>query len=64
VEQCLRLVLGVSESLHRRPRRTSDESYVGGWGIVFMILKVAQILEKLVEGCLARSRVVKYLQPQ
>ena len=59
-----RLGLGVSESPHRRARRTSDESYVGGWGIAFIILKVVQILEELVEGCLALSRVVRYLQPQ
>lgn len=53
-----------SESLHRRAQRTSDESYVGSWGIEFIILKVVQILEELVEGCLALSRVVRYLQPQ
>jgi hypothetical protein len=63
VEQFLRLGLGVSESLHRRAQRTSDESYVGSWGIVFIILKVVRILEELVEGCLALSRVVRYLQP-
>jgi hypothetical protein len=64
VEQFLRLGLGVSESLHRRAQRTSDESYVGSWGIIFIILKVVQIVEELVEGCLALSRVVRYLQPQ
>ena len=53
-----------SESLHRRAQRTSDESYVGSWGIVFIILKVVRTLEELVEGCLALSRVVRYLQPQ
>jgi hypothetical protein len=62
-----------SESLHRRAQRTSDESYVGSWGIEFIILKVVQILEELVSPspcrtvilrCLALSRVVRYLQPQ